>query len=109
MKWTMIIVVVAIAGICAFAYLQSQSLWHAGIIYSRLELRRALKDLSEKGALPDYGNSIRPFLFTNVVTIGGTNYQGAVAYDDPKFYGKGFLVATTNGTFIYLDKRHRPG
>ena len=78
------------------------------MIYSRLELRRALKDIQETGGLRDYGNSVKPFIFTNSVTVDGTNYQCAVAYDDPKFYGKGFLAATTNHVFIYLDKKRGP-
>ena len=108
MKWAIIIVLVLIAGLCTLAYLQSRSLWHAGVLYSRLELRRALKDLQETGGLRDYGNSVRPFIFTNIVIVGGTNYRCAVAYGDPKFYGAGFLAATTNGPFIYLDKKHGP-
>ena len=108
MKWPTIIIVALIVGLCTLAYLQSRSLWHAGVLYSRLELRRALKDLQETGGLRDYGNKDRPFIFTNVVEIGGTNYRCAVAYDDFKFYGAGFLAATTNGVFIYLDKKHGP-
>jgi hypothetical protein len=67
-----------------------------------------LKDIQETGALRDYGNSVRPFIFTNSVTVGGTSYQCVVAYDDPKFYGDGFLAATTNSVFIYLDKKRGP-
>jgi hypothetical protein len=108
MKWPTIILVALIVGLCTLAYLQSRSLWHAGVLYSRLELRRALRDLQETGGLRDYGNSVRPFIYTNVVTVGGTNFQCAVAYDDPNFHGAGFLAATTNGMFIYLDRKHGP-
>jgi hypothetical protein len=108
MKWAAIIVAVLVVGLLTLAYLQSRSLWHAGVIYSRLELRRALKDIQETGGLRDYGNSVRPYIFTNSLIVGGTNYQCAVAYDDPKFFGDGFLAATTNHVFIYLDKKHGP-
>jgi hypothetical protein len=108
MRWTITIAAAVIAGLCVLGYLQSRSLWLSGVLYSRLELRRALKDLQETGGLRDYGNKVRPFIFTNSVTVGGTNHQCAVAYDDAKFYGRGFLAATTNYVFIYLDRKRGP-
>jgi hypothetical protein len=108
MKWATLIVAVVVVGLVTLGYLQSRSLWHAGVLYSRGVLRQALKDIQETGGLRDYGNSVRPYILTNSVTIGGTNYQCAVAYDDPKFYGDGFLAATTNNVFIYLDKKRGP-
>lgn len=108
MKGAVIILAIAVIAFFTLSYLEHESLWHAGVSYSRLELRRALKDIQETGGLRDYGNPDRPFIFTNSVTIGGTNYQCAVAYEDHKFYGAGFLAATTNNVFIYLDKKRGP-
>ena len=108
MKWSAIIVSVLVVGLLTLSYLQGRSLWRAGILYSRMELRRALKDIQETGRLRDFGNSVRPYIFTNAVIVGGTNFHCVVAYDDPKFYGRGFLAATTNHVFIYLDKKRGP-
>lgn len=108
MKWAAIIAVGVLAGYVTLGYLQSRSLWHAGVLQSRLESCQALKDIQETGGLRDYGNSVRPLIFTNSVTVDGTNYQCAVGYDDPKFYGAGFLACTTNHVFIYLDKKRGP-
>ena len=108
MKWAAIALAILVVTLLSPSHLQDRSLWRAGILYSRLELRRALKDIQETGGLRDYGNSLHPCNFTNTATAGGTNYQCAVAYEDPKFYGDGFLAATTNHVFIYFDKKRGP-
>jgi hypothetical protein len=114
MKYTVIILIALCVGILGFAYLTQRSDWHARIVYSRFELRRALTDLKETGGLLVHTNTLfgtnvaRPFIFTNVVVIDGTSYHCAAAYDDPVIHDAGFLAATTNGVFIYFDKKSGP-
>jgi hypothetical protein len=107
MKYAAIIFIALVAGLLAFVYIVARSDRHARIVYSRFELRRALQDLQETGSLREYTNSLsinfsRPFIYTNIVTVGGTNYRCAVAYDEHDDVG--FLAVTTNGVFIYFDK-----
>lgn len=88
MKCAVIVLVALIAALLAMAFIVQRSDWHARIVYSRYELRRALQDLQESGSLRDHTNSLhliyaQPFLFTNIVNIDDTNYRCAVAYDDP--------------------------
>jgi hypothetical protein len=113
MKYAVIIFIALVAGLFAFAYFMARSDRHARIVYSRFELRRALQDLQETGGLRAHTNSLsidipHPFLFTNIVTVDGTNYRCAVAYDDPIIHNAGFLAATTNGVFIFFDKKRGP-
>ncbi len=108
MKWAVAVAGVSVVVLGSMSYLQSRAIWRAGVIYSRVELNRALTDIRETGGLRDHGNSLRPYLYTNVLTVNGTNYTCVVAYEDVKFYGKGFLAATTNGDFLYLDKKRGP-
>ena len=91
----------------AYLYVVAESDRRGGIAHGSVELSRALKDLRETGALPDYGNPVQPFVFTNSVSIDGTNYYCAVGYVEP-LLGGGFLAATTNGLLIYFDPKGRP-
>jgi hypothetical protein len=113
MKWAAIIIIVLVVGLFGLVYLDYHSIWQARIAYSRFELRRGLQDLQETGGLRNHTNLFsveipRPFLFTNTVTVRGTNYRCALAYDDPTIHHLGFLAVTTNGVFIYFDKKRGP-
>jgi hypothetical protein len=113
MKCAVVICITLIAGLFAFAYLSLRSDEHAQIVNSRHELEIALKDLQETGGVHDHttilGTNInvvsRPFLFTNVVLIDGTNYRCAVALDDIWMRR---MAATTNGVFIFFGKKRSP-
>ena len=108
MKWIAIGVAVAIGALLFLGYMQSRGQWCAGILYSRMELKRALGDLRDHGSLQKRGNSTEPFIYTNILAIGGSNYSCVVAYDDKKFYGKGFLAVTTNEVFIFVHREKLP-
>jgi len=89
-------------------YLGKRSLWHKGVVRGRQQLSQAMQDFRETGRLRDYSSWGATFIYTNCETLGGTNYQCAVAYNDPHFYSEGFLAITTNNAFIYFDKKHGP-
>jgi hypothetical protein len=113
MKYAVIIFIALVAGLFAFANLVLRSDRQAQIVNSRHELKIALKDLQETGAVHDrtttLGTNIvvvsRPFLFMNVVVIDGTNYRCAVALDDIWMRR---TAATTNGVLIFFDKKRGP-
>jgi hypothetical protein len=113
MKYSIIIFIALVAGLLTFAYLMLRSDRQAQIVNSRHELKIALKDLLEKGAVHDHTTTLgtnifvvsRPFLFTNVVVVAGTNYRCAVALDDLWMRR---MAATTDGVFIFFDKKRGP-
>lgn len=108
MRWFAVAVVVVIGAILFLGYMQSRSLWCAGIAYSRLALTRALSDLREHGSLQKRDNPTEPFSYTNSIIIDGSNFTCVAGYEDSKFYGKGFLAVTTNEVFIFVHKNESP-
>lgn len=85
----------------------TQSLRSHGIISGRYELQLAYTNLLATGELRPNG-SAKPYLYTNAVTIGGTQYQCAIAVELGHFQGAGFFAITTNHQFIFFDKRRGP-
>lgn len=78
-------------------YGYSLSLRVAAIIDGRNDLKEAEMDLQKNGRLTeDYGRRDRVFLYTNAVTVNGTNYQCAIAVEAERFNGEGILTVITN-------------
>jgi hypothetical protein len=103
-----VIGMVVVALVLTFSIGYGQSLRRAGILEGRGLLRQALKDYTEQGYVTNYHSSYRVALATNVVTIGGTQYQCFAAVRGGKFYNEGMLAMTTNQTFIWLDATRPP-
>jgi hypothetical protein len=109
LKWISAIVILLSVGLCAIAYLYSISLRQAGIIEGRMFLRMAAKDLAEHGYVTNYGaRSYQVWRSSNVVSIGGTQYQCFITTTNGKFYDEGSLAMTTNQVFIWLDSKRPP-
>jgi hypothetical protein len=109
LKWVAAIIIVLFLGLCAVSYLYGVSLRNAGIIMGRGSLKMAYKDYLEHGYVTNYGaSSYQVWLSTNVVTIGGTQYQCFITVRDAKFYDQGTLAMTTNQVFIWLDAKRPP-
>ena len=96
-------------GLWAIGYLYGVSLRNAGIIMGRSSLKMAYKDYLEHGYVTNYGASgYQVWLSTNVVSIGGVQYQCFITVRDGKFYDEGTLAMTTNQVFIWLDAKRPP-
>jgi len=109
-KWIAIIfLLVLFLGMVAVSYLYGVGLRNAGIIEGRLFLKMAAKDYAEYGYVTNYGSrDYQVWLSTNVVSIGGTQYQCFITTTNSKIYGQGSLAITTNQTFIWLDHERPP-
>lgn len=81
-----------------------RSLRSFGVQVGRFNLQLAYTNYLATGKIEPNGTA-RPYLFTNVVTISGTQYQCAVAIEMSYFQGDGFLAMTTNQEFIFFDKK----
>jgi hypothetical protein len=108
-KWIISIVLLLLVGLFAGGYLYGVSLRQAGIIQGRNALKIAAKDFRELGYVTNvWSSSCRFWLSTNVVTIGGTQYQCYAEVGGGKFYDEGTLAITTNEIFIWLDAKRPP-
>src|SRR5262245_8274907 len=106
-KWTVTIgaiILLPLLAILAGAYLYGVSLRNAGIIMGRSHLKMAYEEYTEHGYVTNYGaNSYQVWLSSNLVTIGGTQYQAFITVRDHKFFDEGTLATTTNHVLIWLD------
>jgi hypothetical protein len=109
LKWVSIVFLILFLGLCTVAYLYSISLRQAGIIEGRLFLKMAAKDFAEHGYVTNYGSSgYQVWLSSNIVSIGGTQYQCFITTTNAKFYDEGSLAMTTNQIFVWLDNERPP-
>ena len=75
------------------------------VIQSRLNLKLAYTNYLATGIVTPNGSS-RPYLFTNIVSIGDTQYHCAVAVE--ALQADVFLAMTTNQQFIFFYKKRSP-
>lgn len=107
-KWIAILIgVVLLALFVTYSLSYRRSLWSFGVQVGRFNLQLAYTNYLATGKIEPNGNA-KPYLFTNVVSVGGTQYQCAVAIEMSYFQGDGFLAMTTNQQFIFLDKKRGP-
>jgi hypothetical protein len=108
LKWILILLG---AGLVTYLLLvmmsYTQSLRSYGIVVGRYELHLAYTNLLATGELKANG-FVKPYLYTNAVTIGGTQYQCAIGIELGQFQGAGFLTITTNQYFVFFDNRRGP-
>jgi hypothetical protein len=103
------IILLLFLGLFIVGYLCGVSLRQAGIIEGRMMLKIAAKDLAEYGYVTNvFSSSYRFWLSTNVVAIGGTQYQYYAEVGGGEFSDDGTLAITTNQTFIWLDRKYPP-
>jgi hypothetical protein len=109
LKWTASIVALLVCAFVAFSLLQGRSLRHASLIGGNNQLRVAYDDFTKRGYITNYPTSgYRVWLSTNVVTIGGTQYQCFGEVDGGWGYDGGRFAMTTNHILIWLDPERPP-
>jgi len=109
LKVALIIIVTGLVALAvSYNYGYGKSLRRAAIMEGTGILRQAQKDCTEHGYVTNYHSSYRVELITNVVTIGGTQYQCFAAVRGGKFYDEGLLAMTTNQILIWLDATRPP-
>jgi len=108
-KWAVGVILTFFIGLFVVCYLYAVSLRYAGIIMARNSLKQAKKDYDEHGYVTNYGaSSHQVWLSSNIVMIGGTQYQCFFTARDERFYDEGVLAMTTNQVLIWLDARRQP-
>jgi hypothetical protein len=109
LKWAASILAFLVGGFVALSLLQARSLRHASLIDGRNQLRVAYDDYTKSGHITNSPTSgYRVWLSTNVVTIGGTQYQCFAEVAGGWGYDGGTLAMTTNRVFIWLDTERPP-
>ena len=108
LKWIAIMIVAGLLALfVSYSLSYPRSLRSAGVLIGRFNLQLAYTNYLATGKIEPNG-SAQPYLFTNIVSVGGTQYQCAVAIEMSYFQGDGFLAMTTNQQFIFLDKKRGP-
>ncbi len=109
LKWTALIVALLVCAFVAISLLQDRSLRQASLIYGKNQLRVAYDDFTKHGYVTNHPTSgYHVWLSTNIVAIGGTQYQCFAEVDGGWGYDGGRLAMTTNQTFIWLDPERPP-
>jgi hypothetical protein len=109
MKWAVGVALAFFLGLFVVGYLYQVSLRNAGIIMAKNGLKQAKKDYEEYGYITNYGSSgYQVWLSSNIVTVGGTQYQCFFTARDERFYDEGVLAMTTNEVLIWLDAKRQP-
>ncbi len=109
-KWVAISISVLILAFCVFGYVSRVSERCYGLIEGRMLLKSAAMDIAEHGhfTFPNYGSSYGVWFSSNVVSIGGTQYQCFITTTNHWFQDEGALAITTNHEFIWLDSKRPP-
>lgn len=87
-----------------FAQLHGQAMRRAAMYDARLYLERAYADYERTGAVPRSEPHAQLRLFTNTVVVADVNYRCVLALDWRCFGSDGFLVVSTNGAILWIDK-----
>ena len=106
MKWIVLLVLACVLAWLIVSLAVDQSLRRAGLAEGRGFLKMAHKHYLEHGYTTNFGDAYQLWETTNTVAVNGTNYQCAFTVDVFKFYDRGVLSMTTNGIFIWQDKKH---
>ena len=109
LKWTASIVALLVCAFVAFSLLQGRSLRHASLIDGKNRLLVAYDDFRKSGYITNYATSgYHVCLSTNIVSIGGMQYQCFAEVDGGWGYDGGRFAMTTNQILIWLDPERPP-
>ena len=106
-KWLTILIVVGSLLIFAGSLEYQRSLRAASVDQGRANLMMAYTNYLATGKIEPNGNS-KPFLFTNVESIGGIDYQSVIAMQLPFFRDDGVLAMTAGQQFVFFCKNGEP-
>ena len=109
-KWVAIGISVLLLAFFAFCYVSRVSERCYGLIEGRMALKSAAMDIAEHGhfSYPNYGSSYGYWLSSNIVSIGGTQYQCFITMTNHWMQDEGALAMTANHEFIWLDSKRPP-
>ena len=105
-KLVAILVIVALVSVVLLHSL-AKSESRARFINTMNDLKEAHLELQSYGAFTNHFRYARVFLYTNHLTINGTDYQCEFALESDEFRERGLLTITTNEVFVWVDKKQR--
>jgi hypothetical protein len=91
-----------------FGYLSRVSERRWGLIEGQMLFKSAELEVTEYGYVTNHGAESRVWLSSNVVSIGGTQYQCFLETTNHWFQDEGILAVTTNHELIWLDSKRPP-
>jgi hypothetical protein len=107
-KIALAIFLVVLALFFAFAYFHSKSIDRARLINTASALLAAHEQWHQHGSITNVSAYTRIYGFTNQVTVEGAEYFAELAADVPGLTNAGRLIATTDGTLIWMDRQSGP-
>ena len=102
------IAVLLLALLGLFIYGSGSAESRARFISFMNDLKEAQLELRLNGVVTNKFIRSRIHSCTNSIVVGGTNYQCEVSADRDEFSERGTLAITTNGVFLWLDKKRGP-
>jgi hypothetical protein len=110
MKKRMIVIVVLASLVvvpCGFLYFAGKGSHRARFIIAMNELRKANAELQKYGAFINQFQGDTVYPYTNRFIIDATVYQCGLAVESVDLYlrDRGILAITTNGGFVWVDKK----
>jgi hypothetical protein len=90
--------------LCAFVYFHYKSEIRALFIASVSNLRMSQKQFWEDGTVTNWDRRVHVYPFTNHVIVGSNTFVCELAAETPALTNWGFVVAATDGTFIWIDR-----
>src|SRR5262249_242662 len=90
------------------AYFHSKSIDRAWLINSKSALLYAQKQLHDHGAITDASRHIQIQSLRTQLAVDGVAYESELVAHVPGYTNAGYLLITTNGVFIWMDKTRGP-
>jgi hypothetical protein len=99
-----------IAGLLAafllvFCYAAGRAESRARFVNLMNELKQADYEYRQRGGLTNQPRNFRISSFTNVYSVGGTNYSCEFLIECEELRERGSLAITTNGIFVWIDQK----
>jgi hypothetical protein len=109
LKWIILILAVLVAAYLLFSAEFGRTYRRVSLINGISALKTAQANYAEHGYITNRPTaSLRASLFTNAVSIGGTQYYCFLKVIGGYDWEGGALVMTTNETLIWLDAHRLP-
>lgn len=108
MKAVAVILVLVVLAFLGFSYFHSKSIDRARLISSKSALLGARQQLHTFGAITNVDRHVYIESLRTQVTVDGINFESELAAHLPGYTNAGFLLITTNGVFVWMDKKSGP-
>jgi hypothetical protein len=102
-----LVAILVVVAVVLFVLLHSlaKSESRARFINTMNDLKEAHLELQSYGTFTNHFRDASVYLYTNRLTIDGTDYQCEFALESDEFRERGLLTITTNEIFVWIDKK----